>query len=268
MFSDPSSGEQHGYRDSWRDDGCFHYTGEGKYGDQEMKRGNRSILDAEKVGRALRVFKGAGDEVQYRGRFYLDVALPFYTDDAPESGTGRTRSVIVFRLRPADALPEPATGLPAPNGQTVVLNVPVEEMNTERMMVDPAREPFEAERRESALVQKFKSYMIGVHHAVERLQITPAGEAKPIFTDVYLRDLNILVEAKGGIDRSSIRMAIGQLMDYRRFVKAQSVRCAVLLPEVPRPDLLELLAYAGVLVYLPEKGEFVLMDGAGSRVSV
>jgi hypothetical protein len=40
-------------------------------------------------------------------------------------------------------------------------------------------------------------------------------------------------------------MAIGQLLDYRRFIDVQSVKCAVLLPEVPRPDLLELLAYAG-----------------------
>lgn len=40
VFSDPVAGEQHGYFDGWRDDGCFHYTGEGQRGDQRMVSGN------------------------------------------------------------------------------------------------------------------------------------------------------------------------------------------------------------------------------------
>ena len=42
IFSDPVAGEPHGYFDGWRDDDCFHYTGEGQYGDQQMKSGNCS----------------------------------------------------------------------------------------------------------------------------------------------------------------------------------------------------------------------------------
>jgi len=30
IFSDPVAGEPHGYFDGWRDDICFHYTGEGQ----------------------------------------------------------------------------------------------------------------------------------------------------------------------------------------------------------------------------------------------
>ncbi len=176
--------------------------------------------------------------------------------------------MIVFRLRRLDGGSSPPTGLPAIANTTTLANVPIEENNTERMIVDPAREPYEAERRESALVQKFKDFMQRRHHTVERIKITPAGEAKPIFTDVYVRELKILVEAKGSIDRNSIRMAIGQLLDYRRFLEEASVKCAVLLPEVPRQDLLQLLAYAGVLIYFPEKDGFVLMDGQGRRVWV
>src|SRR4051794_23424508 len=41
------AGEPHGYFDGWREDGCFHYTGEGQYGDQQMKSGNASILNHE-----------------------------------------------------------------------------------------------------------------------------------------------------------------------------------------------------------------------------
>ncbi len=81
-----------------------------------------------------------------------------------------------------------------------------------------------------------------------------------------MKDLKILVEAKGSIDRNSIRMAIGQLLDYRRFIDEAAVKCAVLLPELPRQDLLQLLAYAGVLVYVPQQDGFILLDGHGQRL--
>jgi hypothetical protein len=161
--------------------------------------------------------------VEYLGQFELDPEPPFYWKDAPETGGGKTRSVIVFRLRPVNG---PASIRPmrvvinsSPvKSETVVTNVPIEEYNTERARIDPTQEPYEAERRESALVQRFKDYMQRQQHVVERKKIVPAGEARPIFTDVYVKDLNTLVEAKGSIDRNSIRMVIGQLLDYRRFV--------------------------------------------------
>src|SRR3954449_3744884 len=59
LFSDPVAGEPHGYFDGWRNDGCFHYTGEGQRGDQRMVSGNRAILEHAAEGRALRLFEGA-----------------------------------------------------------------------------------------------------------------------------------------------------------------------------------------------------------------
>ena len=41
-----------------------------------------------------------------------------------------------------------------------------------------------------------------------------AEEAKPLFTDAFVEDLNLLVEAKGSLDRQAVHMAIGQLVDY------------------------------------------------------
>lgn len=266
LFSDPESGEQHGYIDSWKNDGCFHYTGEGQRGDQQMKGGNRAILVAEATGRVLRVFKGSGGDVKYEGEFRLDSERPFYRADAPETGDGPIRSVIVFRLRPVGRAPEAPQGLPAVTTRTQVESVAVEERNTERCVVDPSREPYEAERRESALVHAFKAYMEGKGHVVERTKITPAEEAKPLFTDVFVKDLKILVEAKGSTDRPAIRMAIGQLLDYSRFYEASEGRVtrAVLLPSLPRKDLLDLLGFAGVQVFYPEKDAFVLARGERS----
>lgn len=267
IFSDSESGEQHGYIDSWKQDGCFHYTGEGQRGDQRMVGGNRAILNASRDGRSLRVFEGSGGIVEYKGLFSLDREQPWYESDAPETDNGPVRSVIVFRLRPADTPPSAPSGVSVVPGETVVVSVAVEAMYTEKTVVDPSREPYEAERRESVLVQRFKQYMESKGQVVERIMITPNGEAKPIFTDVYLRRLNILVEAKGGIDRCSIRMAIGQLIDYSRFVPLNA-RLAVLLPSIPRDDLRRLLAHAGVFLYVPEDNEFVLMDGNENRVWV
>lgn len=268
IFSDLASGKQHGYVDTWRDDGCFHYVGEGQRGDQQMIKGNRAILESAKKGRALRVFNGVGGIIEYKGQFALDSQQPWYTTDAPETGGRLLRSVIVFCLRPVDAGPKLPAGLPAiVVGRETVTSVPIEDMYTEKMIVEPTREPYEAERRESQLVQRFKAFMLSQKNVIERLMITPSGEAKPIFNDIYIRNRNILVEAKGGVDRCSIRMAIGQLVDYSRFAPP-GVKCAVLLPSIPRHDLMKLLVHAGVFLYVPEGKKFVLMDGNENRVWV
>jgi hypothetical protein len=47
IFSDPASGAAHGYIDDWRDDGLFHYTGEGQRGDQQMRAGNTILQHRE-----------------------------------------------------------------------------------------------------------------------------------------------------------------------------------------------------------------------------
>ena len=66
-------------------DGCFHYSGEGQYGDQRMLSGNASILNHQAEGRALRVFQGARGLVTYVGEFVVDSDDPSYEADAPET---------------------------------------------------------------------------------------------------------------------------------------------------------------------------------------
>jgi hypothetical protein len=250
LFSDPKSGARHGYTDGWQADGFFHYTGEGQRGDQEVRGGNLAILGAHEKHRAIRLFRGSGGNVEYIDEFLTDKQRPYYTTDAPETGGGPIRSVIVFRLRPVTITPpvvEPSVRLPA---TALVERVPVEANNVERMYVEPAREEYEAERRESGLVQKLKSYLEAKGRTVQRLRIQPPGEAKPLFCDLYASDLDLLVEAKGSVDRQSIRMAIGQLIDYRRFTRGNT-RCAVLLPSRPRDDLRALVESAGFELIYP-----------------
>src|SRR4051812_32614712 len=101
-----------------------------------MVSGNAAILRHAEEGRALRVFQGARGTVRYEGEFELDSEQPWYTTDAPETGDGPVRNVIVFRLRPLDTAPKPAqTKLDAVINGSVSTEVPVEEQWTERAFV-------------------------------------------------------------------------------------------------------------------------------------
>jgi hypothetical protein len=100
IFTDPDTGHQHGYLDRW-EGGVLHYTGEGQTGDQEMKAGNRQILNHLEDGRALRVFRGSTGVVTYDGEYVLDQSNPYYHQRAPQTGDPKVmRQVIMFRLLP------------------------------------------------------------------------------------------------------------------------------------------------------------------------
>ncbi len=249
LFSDPASGEQHGYFDGWHDDGLFHYSGEGQHGDQVMSRGNKAIRDHLTDGRELHVFlgNGKGRPVTYAGQFEC---IDNYQVDAPEGNDGPLRTVIMFRLRPLDSITPTKASTVSPATSTAVEDVPVEQHMTERMLLDPSREPIEAERREAKLVQDYKRFAEKQGRVMVRLRIQPQAEAKPLFTDLFERAANLLIEAKGTVTREAIRMAIGQLLDYRRFV-TPSPRLAVLVPDGLRADLRHLLVSNGIGVIEP-----------------
>ncbi|MCF3960381.1 restriction endonuclease [Streptomyces fuscigenes] len=252
VFTDPVAGERHGYYDDWMPDGRFHYSGEGQYGDQRMISGNASILNHQTEGRALRVFQGARGKVTYRGEFTVDQENPWYSADAPETNDGPLRKVIVFRLNPVDTAPqEPSTKL----GRLLVSHpnqvddLPLERNESETTFVNPNQEPYEADRKEARLVKAFADYLTSNGHQSGRQRILPPGESRPLFTDLHAKGLGLLIEAKGSVTRENIRMAIGQLADYSRFVN-HTIR-AILLPSEPREDLLALAKAQGCAVIWP-----------------
>jgi hypothetical protein len=254
LFTDPAVGNQHGYFDGWVDR-VFHYTGMGQRADQEFKAGNRAVRDHQVEHRAIRLFRGVGGRVTYLGEFALDSQRAYYRTDAPETGGGPIRQVIVFRLIPLeDVIHDEADSLTLPEGfspaevdaatagttDLVITEVPVEQQHTEQLMVNPAREPYEAERREQKLVLAYRHYLEARGSIVTRHRVQPPGEAKPLLSDLYDKTRNNLIEAKGTGTRNAIRTAIGQLADYSRFIAPAPAR-AVLLPDRPRPDLEALL---------------------------
>jgi hypothetical protein len=129
-------------------------------------------------------------------------------------------------------------------------------MHTEKAFVAPSNEPYEAERREQMLVLEFEAHLQRLGHEVFRQQILPPSEARPLFTDLYDATTGMLVEAKGTVTRNAIRMAIGQLADYKRFIdNGRPNHLAVLLPSEPRNDLCDLLSSEGIdLIYRTASG--------------
>jgi len=117
----------------------------------------------------------------------------------------------------------------------------------ERETAEPFEQRFEiatrtAYRREQALVHRLAKHLRKKGHRVSRHAIT-LPDGTELRSDLFDHDILLLVEAKAKADRSSIRMAVGQLLDYERFVFPKPKLRAILLPERPADDLLALLAW-------------------------
>jgi hypothetical protein len=257
LFTNPARGHQHGYFDGWGDDGCYYYAGEGQVGDQRMVRMNAAVLHHARDGRKLLLWKSvASGVVAFLGEFTLDKEQPYITTDAPDTN-GETRSVIMFRLRPSAGTSAAGSELPnTPPPKDIVTDIPVEQQHTERMEINPSAEPRASERREATLAAAYERHLTTLGHTVRRQKILPAGEQKPLYTDLFDATDNVLIEAKGTATREAIRMALGQLFDYRRFIRSDP-SLAILLPTRPRPDLVTLCTTVDVST--------IWQDGHGFR---
>lgn len=251
IFTAPS-GHRYGYFDGWHEeDGCFHYTGEGQTDDQQLKQGNRALFEHAQTNKSVRLFSGASDKVTYVGEFEVDPAEPYYRTDAPDL-EGAMRQVIVFRLRPVgdynpDLLPIAEEAL---QKQAASVNeLEPENRAVERFMSSAVEERI-AERREAALIDAYLEFRrASALPRLRRLKIKPTGEVQPLFTDLYDPATKMIIEAKGTVTREATRMAVGQLLDYSRFV--DQPKLAILVPELPRQDLLDFLDSNTIAVIAP-----------------
>lgn len=249
FFTDPGTGQRHGYYDGWDVDGLYNYVGEGQFGEQRLVQGNRAILDHASDGRTLEGFLADGPVVTYLGEFKL---VGYHFTEAHESGNPDSlRQVVVFRLRPTSG--PPPVELPkvpvTPEDRPRLEVVPVEERHTERAFISPDRTPYEIERREADLVHRYRDHLLRQGHEVSRLRVIPPHESAPLYSDLWDETAHELIEAKGGVTREQIRAAVGQLLDYGRFAEAEAL--SLLVPTRPRKDLLAYLSSVGVHVIFP-----------------
>ena len=111
-----------------------------------------------------------------------------------------------------------------------------------------------ARRSESVLVKDFERWLIADGHEVQRLLIRPIGESDSLVTETYDVTGGVLYEAKSKADRATIRLGIGQLLDYLRFV--DDVKGSLLLPLEPSYDLRSLIFACGLSVTYPKDGSW------------
>lgn len=272
IFTDPSEGTQFGYvYDGFSPDGSvLHYTGAGQDGDQGEKGSNSPILTAAAKGRTLHAFVATGQipgrsvkRQRYVGEFVLDPGLPYERMPALDKN-GALRTVIVFRLLPVSIVPNDLIQVVGFSGVTTdprSIMVPTE-INSSFFFETSDRLGGAAVRRESRLVDDFIASQGG--HGFSRWAITLPQEQTRLLTDVYDETDQVLYEAKSLSSRSDVRMAVGQLYDYRRHVTVKDLRCALLLPEQPTADLRDYLEDVGLgLVF--RVGDHFAFEGTNRR---
>ncbi|MYF08578.1 MAG: hypothetical protein F4089_06350 [Gammaproteobacteria bacterium] len=135
---------------------------------------------------------------------------------------------------------EPRTLETADTTEDRVIETEVEAQHVERFQVSATRQDIEAERREQSVVHAYREHLESQGHNVKRHLYPLPGTGSQLACDLVDKTAQVLYEAKGNVRRSSVRMAIGQLLDYRRF-EPKTMTLAVLLPRKPPQDLIELI---------------------------
>lgn len=290
VYSDPSAGEEYGYTfDGRAEDDEFGplylYTGAGANGNQKPSGRNGSLLTHAEKGREVHLFVAHGKvpgsgamQQRYIGQMVLDPVKPYDVRRGPGKD-GVMRDVLVFRFRPAegttpawteaDRMPaaaksdyeivDPVVTVPAPVAlpkQSGAKVKKTEQHSTAETVADIPAGQRKVLRREGELVKAFAAHLAAAGHKTHSFQISIAGEPGALTPDLYDATAHVLYEAKGITTRANVRMAIGQLADYRRHVpNREGLRVAVLLPSEPTADVQDLLAEEGVaLVYQTDDG--------------
>ena len=140
--------------------------------------------------------------------------------------------------------------------------VPIEASNSEEYEITRPESGKRAVRREAKLVRDYAAILEARGDKIVRNKLLPSGSSHALYSDVYNVTRKQLVEAKAGTGRGDVRMAIGQLADYGRFVPKGADR-AVLLDAKPQTDLLVLLDSQGIAAIWRNGDSFV--DNAGGR---
>jgi hypothetical protein len=234
LFTDPRSGEQHGYYDLWAPDGSFHYTGRGQRGDQTLTSGNRAVLNHAEDGRALRLFQGASGIVEYVGEFVLDEQEPYSWAQAHATGGASLRQVIRFHLRPVDR--------PATASQTRQTGVPYQERDetTEVSSPTPSTGPADPDAMGRGLRahRRLQNELSRLVRAAGLAPLRPSA-IDPDFDLAWETPVaTIVVEVKSCTKENEVRqlrLGIGQVLDYEDTLRARgrAVQLVLYLERAP-----------------------------------
>ncbi|MEU6453627.1 hypothetical protein [Streptomyces sp. NPDC047065] len=227
----------------------------------------RKVHGEDRVERNVIVFRLRADgEVQHDEK---DMIPPARETDG-EFVPFKPVTAVMFEDTPATSgnlpLPSQRTSSrgkrkkPAPNSETSGTFVVPEAFGT-RLSVRAAAAATVAVRREAELTQAYKEMLERAGHRVGSYQMKVRGLTSTLRADLYDATDHVLYEAKGSNSREDIRMGLGQVLDYSRYVKMPEHQGdptrVILLPAAPPPDMYSLLALYDVeVVFRSDDGTF------------
>ena len=257
LWWNPSSKRSSGYSNGWTSEGIFCFSGMGQKGDQQFtgyNSENGSVRDHKQLNLRLRLLKFV-EKNQWRYIGELEVDDTPYVFRIGRDEIGNERRTIEFRLRAigevfrdeADITRLDALATTPELQPTVTADYPqeiqIEEIHASSFVQKVEQAERIAERSEQQLVKQFSQWMKDSHDVnVGSLRIPYKPEGRALRADAYIRTMSMLIEAKSSANRNSIRLALGQLLDYARFCDSLALRwLCILLPTHPGADILNLI---------------------------
>lgn len=272
VFSDPASGEQHGYFDRW-EGAIYRYCGAGQRGDQALDGRNGALLRHRDDGRSIRLFQGTGGEVMYVGEFEVDAGRPYEEARAPETGGGPLRKTIHFRLHPvgefwAEGAVQQRTLL-APTLRTPY-------RRAEESPVTQPRRPFEidpdAVDRTLGTHAMLQNLLADAARDADRTVVSPGLGDPPFDMGWWDGEEFVVCEVKSlprGSEVGQLRLGLGQVLDYADQLRRvdRKVRPVLFVERAPPdPRWPEICERAGVVLGWPDKvAEAVSLTDLRSR---
>ena len=122
------------------------------------------------------------------------------------------------------------------------------------------------EQKERELVKRYKKHLIKNNIGElekNKIKINASDESVTLETDGWVHETKTLIEAKASSKRSDIRMAIGQLHDYKRHHIPKPEKLAILLPSQPREDLVDLIFSQNIEIIYEKDKNFYHMTRNG-----
>ena len=96
----------------------------------------------------------------------------------------------------------------------------------------------------------------------KNIRVTRLGFGR-LQNDIYLDEFKYLIEAKGNIERPSIRMGIGQIFDYEYELIKRNENLnfkGLLLPEKPDDSIIDLLKSVDIKTIWQEDDNFICSE--------
>ena len=223
----------------------------------QLDDAHSAVLELSRVLNDLTIQPERPDAARFRNPNGVALKLanfaaidPNYTGRGMTRGGKRDNEVWKRYASDEDMLTEVAAAIREgrkPQSSTVRLDesahphvVEVEAQHVEHFQVSVPSQEIESTRREQTLVLKYVHYLRNLGHRVTRHRYPRQGVLPSLVCDLVDETDCVLYEAKGDVRRTSVRMAIGQIIDYRRF-EPPAMSLAILLPREPSQDLVELI---------------------------